>query len=78
MDFTEQMGLLITFTASRTLLGREVRENLFDEVSHLLHDLDAGMVPLSVLMPYLPIPCHLKRDKSRKRLGEIFKKVLNV
>ncbi len=43
--------------------GREVRENMFDEVAKLLHDLDEGMLPISVFSPYLPIPAHFKRDK---------------
>lgn len=43
--------------------GREVREQMFDRVSDLLHDLDEGMIPISTIAPYLPIPAHFKRDK---------------
>ena len=43
--------------------GREVREQMFNEVTSLLHDLDMGMLPISVLLPYLPIPAHNRRDK---------------
>lgn len=49
--------------ACRAAAGREVREHLFEQVSELLHGLDEGMVPISVLFPYLPIPPHFKRDK---------------
>jgi hypothetical protein len=42
--------------------GREVREEMFEEVSTLLHDLDDGMRPISVLFPYLPTAPHRKRD----------------
>ena len=42
--------------------GREVREQLFDQVKGLLHDLDMGMQPISVLFPYLPTSFHQKRD----------------
>lgn len=45
------------------LTGREVRENMFDEVATLLHALDEGMMPISVFSPYLPIPAHFRRDK---------------
>ena len=45
------------------LPGREVREQMFNEVTSLLHDLDMGMLPISVLLPYLPIPAHNRRDK---------------
>ena len=49
-------------TAARTLLGREIREQLFGAVAELLHDLDDGMRPISVFFPYLPTSFHKKRD----------------
>ena len=48
---------------NKTYAGREVREQCLDEVTELLHDLDDGMLPISVMFPYLPIPAHFKRDK---------------
>ena len=44
-------------------IGREVREQLFSQVTSLFHDLDMGMLPISVLLPYLPIPAHNRRDR---------------
>ena len=35
---------------------------MFDKVKSLLHDLDMGMQPISVLFPYLPTSFHRKRD----------------
>lgn len=43
--------------------GREVREQMFEQVTDLLHDLDEGMLPVSVINPYLPLPAHRKRDR---------------
>ncbi|KAG2557955.1 hypothetical protein PVAP13_8NG104200 [Panicum virgatum] len=68
---------LIILTASRCLLGREVREKLFDDVSALFHDLDNGMQPVSVIFPYLPIPAHKRRDRARARLAAIFATIIN-
>lgn len=76
VDLKDEFSKLIMLTAARTLLGREVRENLFNEVADLLHDLDAGMLPISVFFPYLPIPAHNKRDQSRDELKRIFSKVI--
>lgn len=67
---------LIILTASRCLLGREVRDKLFDDVSALFHDLDNGMLPISVIFPYLPIPAHRRRDQARKKLAEIFANII--
>ena len=46
-----------------SIIGREVREQLFSQVTSLFHDLDMGMLPISVLLPYLPIPAHNRRDR---------------
>ncbi|XP_010530766.1 PREDICTED: sterol 14-demethylase [Tarenaya hassleriana] len=77
VDIKGELERLIILTASRCLLGREVRDQLFDDVSALFHDLDNGMLPISVLFPYLPIPAHHRRDKARARLAEIFAKIIS-
>ncbi|KAF2545394.1 hypothetical protein F2Q70_00019754 [Brassica cretica] len=76
VDLKSELERLIILTASRCLLGREVRDQLFDDVSALFHDLDNGMLPISVLFPYLPIPAHRRRDRARKKLSEIFTKII--
>ncbi|KAF9689034.1 hypothetical protein SADUNF_Sadunf01G0049900 [Salix dunnii] len=77
VDIKYELEHVIILTASRCLLGREVRDKLFDDVSALFHDLDNGMLPISVLFPYLPIPAHRRRDRARKKLAEIFASIIN-
>lgn len=48
------------------------------QVADLFHDLDMGMRPISVIFPYLPIEAHRKRDAARKRMGEIFSKIITA
>lgn len=76
IDLLEELGRLIILTGSHCIMGREVRENLFGEVSHLLHDLDQGMRPITVLLPHLPTEAHRKRDKARRKIAELFKPVI--
>ncbi|KAK9174984.1 hypothetical protein WN944_026988 [Citrus x changshan-huyou] len=76
VDLKFELEHLIILTASRCLLGREVRDKLFDDVSSLFHDLDNGMLPISVLFPYLPIPAHSRRDRARKKLADIFANII--
>lgn len=76
VDLMEAMANLVMLTAARTLLGREIRETMFEDVSKMLHMLDEGMLPISVLFPYLPITAHKNRDVARAQLAEIFTKVL--
>ncbi|XP_068657585.1 obtusifoliol 14-alpha demethylase-like isoform X1 [Aristolochia californica] len=77
VDLKYELEHLIILTASRCLLGREVRDKLFDDVSALFHDLDNGMLPISVIFPYLPIPAHRRRDRARKKLAEIFASIIS-
>ncbi|XP_024020925.1 sterol 14-demethylase isoform X2 [Morus notabilis] len=76
VDLKDELEHLIILTASRCLLGREVRDKLFADVSALFHDLDNGMLPISVILPYLPIPAHRRRDQARKKLAEIFANII--
>lgn len=76
VDLKYELEHLIILTASRCLLGREVRDKLFDDVSALFHDLDNGMLPISVIFPYLPIPAHRRRDRARKKLSQIFGNII--
>jgi sterol 14alpha-demethylase len=77
-DLKDAFSRLIALTAARTLLGREVREQLFEKVADLLHDLDDGMRPISVFFPYLPTSFHKRRDVARAELGRIFAKVIRA
>lgn len=76
VDLMQVFSDLIILTASRTLLGREVRESMFTEVASYYHDLDDGMRPISVFFPYLPTPFHRRRDAARDALGAIFRKII--
>ncbi|KAJ9710027.1 hypothetical protein PVL29_001481 [Vitis rotundifolia] len=76
VDLKYELEHLIILTASRCLLGQEVRDKLFADVSALFHDLDNGMLPISVIFPYLPIPAHRRRDQARKKLAHIFANII--
>ena len=78
IDLKSELEHLIILTASKCLLGSEVRNQLFKNVSDLFHDLDNGMLPISVIFPYLPIAAHKKRDRARKELAGIFAKIIQV
>ena len=71
VDLLDVLSELIVLTASRCLLGREIRETLFAEVTTLVHDLDKGMVPLSVFFPYAPIEAHRKNACAMPAPGRI-------
>ena len=78
VDMLHKFADLTILTASATLHGREVRENLFEDVSRLFAKMDAGLTPLSVIAPYLPTPAHRARDRAHTEMVELFSKVINA
>ena len=76
IDLFHALSELTILTASRTLHGDDVRENLFREVSELYHDLDHGLTPLTVFWPNAPTEVHKKRNIARKKMVQLFSKVI--
>ncbi len=76
IDLFNALSELTILTASRTLHGDDVREKLFREVSQLYHDLDHGLTPLTVFWPNAPTEAHKKRNIARKKMVELFSKVI--
>uniref|UniRef100_A0A0E0NDX6 Obtusifoliol 14-alpha demethylase n=2 Tax=Oryza TaxID=4527 RepID=A0A0E0NDX6_ORYRU len=78
VDLMQEVDHVLMLIASRCLLGKEVRENMFDEVASLFHELMGGMHLISMFFPYLPTPGHRRRDKARAKLGEIFSQIVKT
>lgn len=72
IDVLQSLSDLTILTASRCLHGEDVRKELFAEVSHLYHDLDKGITPLSFFFPNAPTANHQARDKARVKMVELF------
>ena len=67
---------LIILTASRCLLGAEIRENVQSEFAELYQDLSDGMNHLTFFWPNAPTTRHRKRDEARAKIAAIFGKVI--
>lgn len=75
-DLRDTCAELILLTASRCLMGHEVRASLHERVAEIYHALDGGMTPLSTLWPNAPTKAHRDRDAAREEMVEIFTKVI--
>jgi sterol 14-demethylase len=75
-DLLADLSELTIMTASRCLHGDDVRENMYEQVADLYFDLDHGVTPLSVFWCNAPTEAHKKRDIARKRMVELFGKVI--
>jgi len=77
VDLKVALPELIILTASRCLMGDEVRKTLFQQVADLYHDLDKGIKPISFFFPNLPIPDHFARDRARVEMVKLFGPVIS-
>ncbi|KAI7891254.1 cytochrome P450 [Mucor mucedo] len=76
IDAYHMFGALIINTASRALLGPEIRNALDDGVAQLYYDLDQGFRPINFMFPNLPLPAYRKRDEAREKLAVVYEKVI--
>ena len=76
IDLMKELSELIILTASRCLLGKEIRENVQAEFADLYQQLSDGMSPLSFFFPNAPIKTHRLRDRARIQIAKIFEKVI--
>lgn len=60
------------FTASRTLLGKELREKLDSGFAYLYGDLDKGFVPVNFVFPNIPLPINYRRDNAQKTISNTY------
>ncbi|KAJ7762035.1 lanosterol 14-alpha-demethylase [Mycena maculata] len=71
-DAIAAMAEITILTASRTLQGKEVRDNIDKSFSQLYTDLDGGFTPLNFLFANLPIESYRKRDKAQKKMSDFY------
>lgn len=76
IDLFKELSELIILTASRCLLGKEIRENIQTEFAHLYQELSDGMSHLSFFFPNAPTKAHRKRNFARKQIAQIFSKII--
>jgi len=66
------MGEITILTASRTLQGKEVRNNLDKGFAQLYNDLDGGFTPLNFMFPNLPLESYRKRDEAHIKMSQFY------
>lgn len=67
---------LTIFTASRSLLGEEVRAKLNTSFADLYADLDRGFTPINFVFPNLPLPHYWRRDAAQRKISATYKKII--
>lgn len=76
IDLPQAMNQLTINIASHCLIGPEVRDQLDAGFAESYHDLQNGINTLGFFLPHLPTPAHRSRDRARKRIAELFKRIV--
>eukprot|EP01052_Picozoa_sp_SAG31_P049402 SAG31_NODE_10801_length_1095_cov_10.064489_2_plen_166_part_01 len=69
---------MIIRTASRCLLGDEVREQIHEQFAKWYFDLEKGISHLSFLAPWAPTAAHRSRDRARAELSKLFTPIIRA
>ncbi|OEL27383.1 Obtusifoliol 14-alpha demethylase [Dichanthelium oligosanthes] len=77
VDLRQELENLFILITGRCLIGKEVREKMFDEFFTLFHEMvDNGMHLTSVVFPYGPTPMNRRRDRARAKLFGILTEIV--
>jgi sterol 14-demethylase len=75
-DAYHTFGELIICTASRCLMGKEIRANLDGSVAKLYYDLDQGFKPINFIFPNLPLPSYRRRDEACQKMADLYSSII--
>jgi sterol 14-demethylase len=72
----ESQPEITIFTASRTLLGDEMRQKFDASFAGLYSDLDKGFTPINFVFPNLPLPSYKKRDQAQQKISNTYAELI--
>ena len=76
VELKSELARLTILTASRCLLGADIRATMSDKIGELFHLMDLGINPISFFSPNFPMPAHWRRNAARKELSGLFAQVI--
>ena len=76
IDLPHAMNELTVKIASRCLIGQEVRDQVDEGFAEAYHELQNGINVLGFFMPNFPTPSHRSRDRARRKVAELFGRVM--
>ncbi len=77
VDIMDTQPELTIFTASRSLLGDEIRKQFDASFAKLYEALDRGFTPINFVFPNLPLPSYKRRDEAQQKISETYMNVIN-
>ena len=74
-DLHKVFNEVTVLTSTACLQGKEIRD-IVDEFTKLYWIMDKSLDSISFFFPNLPMPKQFNRDRARKRIDEIFKRII--
>jgi sterol 14-demethylase len=71
------MAEITIYTAAGSLQGKEIRDGLDGEVSLIYRHLDDGFAPINFVLPWLPLPRNIRRDRAQKKMAQLYLDAVN-
>ncbi|SCV02789.1 LAMI_0H03004g1_1 [Lachancea mirantina] len=76
INVMETQPEMTIFTASRSLLGEEMRAMLDTDFAYLYSDLDKGFKPINFVFSNLPLDHYRKRDHAQRTISSTYMKLI--
>ena len=76
LDLPVAMNQLTVNIASRCFLGEEMRREVDAGFAEAYHELQNGINTIGFFYPNLPIPAHRRRDQARRKVTEVFNRIM--
>jgi len=77
VDFAQAIGEITILTSTNCLQGPEIRAQVHEGYAGYMHDIDQALSAVGFFYPGLPLPAYRNRDNARRRLGQMFKAIIN-
>uniref|UniRef100_A0ACD5UV40 Uncharacterized protein n=1 Tax=Avena sativa TaxID=4498 RepID=A0ACD5UV40_AVESA len=76
VDLKDEFQRLLMLISTRCLVGKEVREKVYDQFLTLFDDVEKGLNFVSFMFPYIWTRTNRRRDKARSKLGGILSEIV--
>lgn len=76
-DVMKTQPEMTILTASKSLMGDDMRSRFDTSFAGLYSDLDKGFTPINFVFPHLPLPAYRRRDEAQKKISATYMSLIN-
>lgn len=76
-DVMKTQPEMTILTASKSLMGDDMRAKFDTSFAQLYSDLDKGFTPINFVFPHLPLPSYKKRDEAQRKISSTYMSLIS-